>query len=173
MCDIIVSGLFFSWFLPFWAKTILVFAARPCRDEVDKLVSEYTLTQGADGRADAGRQHDPQKGEDVDKKESDGSINAKLNGKDSKRKEFLEEVIAYPEWRHQQPFTQFFYFDFMRYMYGRFVLFSLSSIWALFLIIAKDLVYDIWHYGFKFIESIRKPYQNSKFVFYQTQNSKI
>ena len=45
-------------------------------------------------------------------------------------------------------------FDVVRYVYGRGVLFKLSSLSVFFLILGKDFFYQMWHFGFKYSDWI-------------------
>lgn len=45
-----------------------------------------------------------------------------------------------------------FFFDVIRFVYGRGVLFALSSPIVFFAILIKDLVYHLWHFGAKYCE---------------------
>jgi hypothetical protein len=46
------------------------------------------------------------------------------------------------------------YCDAMRYGYGRFVMFRVSSVYIFFFMAVKDSAYQFWHFGFKYIETI-------------------
>ncbi len=46
-----------------------------------------------------------------------------------------------------------FMMDAIRFVYGRGVLFALSSIWAFFLLLAKDTSYQFWHFGFTYFDT--------------------
>ena len=45
-----------------------------------------------------------------------------------------------------------FMLDLIRFVFGRGVLFRLSSPWVFFFLIFKDLSYQFWHFGFKYCE---------------------
>mmetsp|Transcript_6409 Transcript_6409/g.15844 ORF Transcript_6409/g.15844 Transcript_6409/m.15844 type:complete len:976 (-) Transcript_6409:489-3416(-) len=49
-------------------------------------------------------------------------------------------------------FTINFLLDVTRFVYGRGVLFSLSRVEVFFLLIAKDITYQFWHFAFKYSE---------------------
>ena len=47
-----------------------------------------------------------------------------------------------------------FFLDLVRFVYGRGVLFKLSSPVVFFFLIMKDLCYQFWHFGFKYTEGM-------------------
>lgn len=46
-----------------------------------------------------------------------------------------------------------FFLDLIRFVYGRGILFKVSSLLVFFLLVLKDTAYQIWHFGFKYVES--------------------
>ncbi len=45
--------------------------------------------------------------------------------------------------------------DCVRYCYGRIILFNISSLYIFYMIMWKDLCYQIWNFGFKYLEWIQ------------------
>jgi len=45
-------------------------------------------------------------------------------------------------------------FDFNRYLYGRGILFNLSSYLLFYIMLVKDVMYQYWHFGVKYVESM-------------------
>eukprot|EP00397_Hematodinium_sp_SG-2012_P019929 GEMP01020508.1.p1 GENE.GEMP01020508.1~~GEMP01020508.1.p1 ORF type:complete len:705 (+),score=56.41 GEMP01020508.1:90-2204(+) len=45
-----------------------------------------------------------------------------------------------------------FWLDTTRFIYGRGILFKLSSEWLFFLVVFKDICYQVWHFVFKFVD---------------------
>lgn len=45
-----------------------------------------------------------------------------------------------------------FWLDITRFVYGRGILFKLSSIHLFFLVVFKDFCYQVWHFGFKYVD---------------------